>query len=177
MQVSVQESMMSNEINGTGIDLIGLPSRRENQQTLVTTSSARTGRMARWANRPLCTRYLVVNFGFQTAALSDGGEFRTLSFFWALGTLNDGEREILGWWQASETDPLRWSAISTDLTARGVQHIRVLADSSGELRSPVGVDGPGFSGSGSDTHSMSAAQQRRVAEAGILQLTTWMEGW
>jgi hypothetical protein len=125
-----------------------------------------TGPLWRWATRPLCTRYFLVNFSVQAVAVSDGSEFRNLAFWWALGTLKDGEREILGRWQASETDPLRWSSISLDLTARGVQEIRALADSSGELGCPVDFGGPACSGSGSNTHSMSAAQQRHIAEAG-----------
>jgi hypothetical protein len=127
-------------------------------------SNAETGRMARWATRPLCTRYLVVNFGLQTAAVSDGSECRSLSFCWAMGTLSDGEAEILGWWQNSQPEPIGWSAISTDLTARGVKRIRMLVDSSGALDSPGCIDGPGFGG-GPVTHPMSAALQRRVAEA------------
>ncbi len=158
--------MKRSEINGAGIDIIGLQSRRAHRQTVVTTNSAGSSRMARWATRPLCNIYLVVNFSLQAVAVSDGSECRSLAFWWALGTLKDGEREILGWWLAGETDPLRWSSISLDLTARGVQQIRALADSSGDLGCPVDVDEPAFSGSGSDIHSMSAAQQRRIAEAG-----------
>ena len=146
---------MRNEIKGIGIDLIGLPSRRKYWP----------GQTTGWATRPLCTRYLVVSFGLQAIALSDGNEVRNHALCWALGTLDNGEAEILGWWQDGPTESIGWSAITTDLIARGVKRIRMLADSSGPPGSPSKAVESGFGGGASRTHSISAAQQRRVAVA------------
>lgn len=126
-------------------------------------STAGIGR-AQWATRPLCTRYLVVSFGAQPATLLVGNGFQPLSFHWALGTLDDGQAEILGWWQANLSEPCEWSAISNDLTDRGVRRIRVLTDFSGALGSPGDYETEFGGGFGS--HTLSAAQQRRVAATG-----------
>jgi len=154
--------MKRSEIKGVGIDPIGLPSSPEYWQTAGVRS--RTRQTATWATRPLCTRYLVVVFGLQPTTLSVGNGSQALSFYWALGTLDDGDTEILGWWQAGDSEPFEWSTISNDLTARGVKHVRIFADSSGALDG-AGADGTEFDG-GFGSHSLSGAQQRRVAAAG-----------
>jgi len=128
-------------------------------------SRAGTGHMAQWASRPLCAEYFFVSFGWQTAALSVGSDVRNLSFCWALGTLDDGQAEILGWWFGSQTGLDEWSTISTDLTARGVKRIRVLAAPTGALINQVRADSPCIHGDASSSHPLSEARKRRIADA------------
>lgn len=73
---------------------------------------------------PLCSRYLLVRFAnVATHCLGASPESRS-SLTWALGAQSDGSCEVLGVWPHSAEGALDWRAVFSDLTHRGVEHIR-----------------------------------------------------
>jgi hypothetical protein len=87
-------------------------------------------RMSDWSDRPLCRRYAAVVVDRMVVG-RPAGQTDGSVFGWALGTLNDGQAEVLGWWQPSESRSDEWPAVSARLAARGVEHIGVVVDDSG----------------------------------------------
>lgn len=79
---------------------------------------------AKWQGRPLCCRYLLVSFASQPILVRVGAAAPGWSVTWALGTLSDGQREVLGAWQHSIGDVMNWQAVFDDLAVRGVERIR-----------------------------------------------------
>lgn len=74
-----------------------------------------------WPGRPLCRRYAVVVFG--TAQLKRAtGALVPRTFWWALGTLINGDREILGVWNSNEEGAIP-SDVFGCLYDRGVEYI------------------------------------------------------
>ncbi|RQO61746.1 hypothetical protein DBR47_06255 [Paucibacter sp. KBW04] len=86
------------------------------------------GANAEWLSRPLCCRYALVHFAalpIQAPALVE--ESRS-PLTWALGTLSDGQRELLGAWRCSPMGAPDWRAVFVDLADRGVERIRFVAN-------------------------------------------------
>lgn len=96
-------------------------------------SNARARRMADWTGRPLCRKYAAVVFDRVVIGQSACRQEGRTAFGWALGALSDGQTEVLGWWQHSESAPVEWSMVGTQLAARGVERIRVVVDHSGVM--------------------------------------------
>jgi hypothetical protein len=80
---------------------------------------------ANWASRPLCARYLTVILAAQEVALETTGKPSAQTVWWALGDLDEGRFEILGYWQQSPLNSLTWSTIAFDLKVRGVERVRL----------------------------------------------------
>lgn len=79
----------------------------------------------------LCRRYFTVRF--DSASMRAKGIVGTRDFtvVWALGSLSDGTRELLGSWRfpASQSNP--WIRVADDLRARGLERIaHLFADES-----------------------------------------------
>lgn len=88
-----------------------------------------TRRWPDWRSRPLCANYLAVHLTEQSTAIGGLGKAEVATFQWALGVLNDGQCEILGWWSDPVDDAADWSTVGADLSARGVERVRVLVAS------------------------------------------------
>jgi Transposase, Mutator family len=85
--------------------------------------------MSHWSERPLCRRYAAVvvdRVVVREAARQREGQV----FGWALGTLSDGQAEVLGWWEPSQPASIEWRSVGDRLAARGVEHIGVIVDDS-----------------------------------------------
>lgn len=80
-----------------------------------------------WQSRPLCCRYLVVRFEALSIQVPKEGIARDLTTCWALGTLADGQREVLGVWLESLPGVIDSQKVFDDLKARGVERIRFVA--------------------------------------------------
>jgi hypothetical protein len=123
-----------------------------------------------WRSRPLCTNYLAVHLAEQATAAGGPGE-TAVTIQWALGVLNDGQCEVLGWWLDPAGNAVDWSTVRADLSARGLERVRVLlasahlcdrdsASGSGDCR-PVAIPlGPSES-----IESLPARLKRHVARA------------
>jgi hypothetical protein len=89
-------------------------------------SDARTRHMEAWSSRPLCREYVAVVFGQVAIAQATCRQEGLSAFSWALGTLRDGQAEVLGWWQHTESIPTDWSMIWNELYVRGVERIQMV---------------------------------------------------
>jgi len=83
---------------------------------------------------PLCCRYLLAVFDDTHIAVGQGEDACNQVLRWGLGTLLDGQLELLGVWQSASTDETLSARISEDLQLRGVEEIRFVA----------GLQSPGF---------------------------------
>ncbi len=124
-----------------------------------------------WSERPLCRRYATVfldrvQVGQLTCPNQD-----PIAMGWALGTLSDGQAEILGWWKHSESVPVEWLAVGAKLAARGAERIGVVVDDSDVL---CGLDAFGvpkalaqsrLADGGSSASSLPPHMHRQVARA------------
>jgi hypothetical protein len=88
-----------------------------------------TRRRPDWRSRPLCANYLAVHLTGQSTVVDGLGKVEVVTFRWALGVVNEGQCEILGWWLHPADDALDWSTVGVDLSARGVERVRVLVAS------------------------------------------------
>jgi Transposase, Mutator family len=77
-------------------------------------------------SRPLCANYLAVHLTEQSTIADGLGGSETVTIQWALGVLNDGQSEVLGWWMDPADNAVDWSTIRADLSARGVERVRIL---------------------------------------------------
>lgn len=69
---------------------------------------------ARWLSRPLCRRYAAGFFSHAPVTVTHGGAPEMRLIHWAIGSLQDGESEILGAW-------FEQAVMADDLKARGVE--------------------------------------------------------
>jgi transposase-like protein len=96
------------------------------------------GQTAHWLGRPLCRRYVTVVFSTSpTMYLADrGGEPAGIS--WALGSLMNGELEVLGAWRTPPIAPAAHASVFGELHERGAEFIRcgagALADARPEFK-------------------------------------------
>ena len=89
-----------------------------------------------WNHPPLCRDYLAVIVATLPVAVRRSGVVRDHLVLWALGTLVDGQHELLGAWREPPADELIWQEVFADLACRGVERIRVIAvNESGGLNS------------------------------------------
>jgi hypothetical protein len=88
-----------------------------------------TRRWPDWRSRPLCASYLAVHLTEQSTVVGGLGKAEVATFQWALGVVKEGQCEILGWWLDPPDDAADWSTIGADLSARGVERVRVLVAS------------------------------------------------
>ncbi len=79
---------------------------------------------ADWLSRPLCRRYVSVQFKVLHITLRDGGVTGRLDWHWALGMSAEGECEVLGAWRGGAATVRQ---IAEDLKARGVEHVRTIS--------------------------------------------------
>lgn len=86
----------------------------------------RTRNWPDWRSRPLCANYLSVHLTEQSTIAGSPGKAEVLTVQWALGAVNDGQCEVLGWWSHASDSAIDWSTIAADLRARGVERVRVL---------------------------------------------------
>ena len=89
-----------------------------------------------WASRPLCSRYRAVVLTAQEVELDKAGMSGVQTVWWALGDLDGGQLEILGYWRQSSLDPLTWSVIAFDLMVRGVERVQLalISDDRGAIK-------------------------------------------
>lgn len=107
-----------------GYSLLYLPRR-----TCMSTAGFR--RMAGWSGRPLCSMYFIVTVGRAVHAPAAQCEVNGWAFQWALGSLGDGQHEVLGCWRRVGPTPLDWSIVRADLALRGVTRIHSVRSASG----------------------------------------------
>ncbi len=92
------------------------------EEHVMQSSDARV-KVAKWLRRPLCRRYAVIVFNTISGikVRTEAGSSRTIC--WALGSLVNGDSEILGVWvgEPQSTTP---SAVIDDLRNRGVESLR-----------------------------------------------------
>lgn len=79
---------------------------------------------ASWQALPLCCHYLLAHFAPQAVQVRSGDDAHCRQMTWALGTLRDGQREVLGVWHHSLEGVLCWQTVFDDLAVRGVEQIR-----------------------------------------------------
>lgn len=79
---------------------------------------------AKWQGHPLCCGYLLVHFAPQPIRVRVGGAEHSWHVTWALGTLSDGQREVLGTWLHSIGGVSNWQVVFDELAVRGVERIR-----------------------------------------------------
>jgi len=124
-----------------------------------------------WRSRPLCANYLAVHLTEQSTVAGGLGKSDAVTIQWALGVLNDGQCEVLGWWLDPADNAVDWSTVRADLSARGVKRLRVLlasahlynrdsAPGSGDCRPVAGPLRPSAS-----IDSLPARLRRYVAHA------------
>lgn len=89
----------------------------------------RTRHWPDWWSRPLCANYLAVHLTEQSTVAGGLGKAEVVTIQWALGVVNDGQCEVLGWWSHPSDSAIDWSTIAADLSARGVERVRVLLGS------------------------------------------------
>lgn len=77
--------------------------------------------------RPLCCRYCLVHFAIHPLPVRAAAGASVWPVAWALGSLNDGQREVLGVWRNKIEGEVDWQTIFCDLAARGVEEIRFAA--------------------------------------------------
>lgn len=95
-----------------------------------------------WRSRPLCASYLAVHLTEQSTVAGGLGKAEVVTIPWALGVLNDGQCEVLGWWLDPADNAVDWSTVGADLSARGVERVRVLL-ASAHLGNRDSVSGSG----------------------------------
>jgi putative transposase len=76
-----------------------------------------------WQSRPLEPVYPIVYLDALFVSVRDGGQVTKRAFYVALGVRQDGSRDVLGLWVASNEGSKFWLSILTELKARGVQDI------------------------------------------------------
>ena len=76
---------------------------------------------------PLCCRYLLAVFEDTHITVGQGEDGCNQVLRWGLGTLSDGQLELLGVWQSASTDETLSARISEDLQLRGVEEVRFVA--------------------------------------------------
>lgn len=84
-----------------------------------------------WQGRPLCCRYLLGHFSAQALQVLSGDAEHSSFVTWALGTLSDGSREVLGTWPHSIEGELNWQEVFDDLALRGAERIRFAVHADG----------------------------------------------
>lgn len=92
------------------------------------TRNPTTAYAAAWQSRPLCCRYLLVSFGAQLMLVRADDAAFNFSATWALGELDDGQREVLGVWPAPIAEAPNWQEVFDDLAVRGVERIRFVVN-------------------------------------------------
>ncbi len=83
---------------------------------------------ARWkGGRPICRRYLLVQFADALTQVRSGAAACSWPVTWAVGAMGDGQAEAVGAWQHSSDGMLDWRSVFDDLASRGVERIRYAA--------------------------------------------------
>lgn len=77
-----------------------------------------------WLQRPLCRRHGAAVFSTARARGRGTHADQPLAICWGLGTLINGEAEVLGAWLSVDRDVAVPPAVFSDLLARGVEFIR-----------------------------------------------------
>lgn len=75
---------------------------------------------------PLCRHYSVAHFAFLDGEVRIGAEPTRVVLGWALGCLDDGQREVLGVWCSAENRSLPFEQAFDELQSRGVETIAVV---------------------------------------------------
>lgn len=78
--------------------------------------------MKYWLRRPLCKRYAVVAFSAGSRLQLTGSAMSRRTICWALGTLINGDREILGAWNLNEQGAIP-AEVFGRLYDRGIEYI------------------------------------------------------
>lgn len=78
-----------------------------------------------WLQRPLCRRYAGAVFSTTTLPLKDSHADRKLSCCWALGTLRNGEQDVLGAWKNSNATGGMPPEAFGELHTRGAEFIEI----------------------------------------------------
>jgi len=78
----------------------------------------------RWLERPLCRRFATVVFCRNVSRWTGAAPASSQAVWWALGTLNDGEAEVLGAWKEVDEKAALLSEVFGQLHERGVVSIR-----------------------------------------------------
>lgn len=73
--------------------------------------------------KTLCVRYLAAHIARFQVQIGSPQQRTVRQVRLMLGTTNDGQHEILGWWAASLDRDTDWSEIADDLHLRGMEHI------------------------------------------------------
>lgn len=90
-----------------------------------------------WATRPLCSTYAALALMAQPMMFRSTGRPHQLTLRWALGSLDDGVCEVLGYWRQHVGEPVTYSRVRADLKLRGVNIVRCeLAQAPYELDQP-----------------------------------------
>lgn len=92
--------------------------------------SCEEGRTSEQQGSALCCRYVVARFAFMRALAWEGETSSCTSLMWAVGTLVDGQQELLGAWLVPSEGGGSLTDVLCELWARGVEHIEwaVLSD-------------------------------------------------
>lgn len=89
-----------------------------------------------WPRRPLCCRYILVQFGGLPLQVRAELAVHQFSLTWVLGTLDDGQHELLGAWPTPPLGTPNLREVFDDLATRGVERIRFVINADPEtLRS------------------------------------------
>lgn len=81
-----------------------------------------------WNSRPLCARYQLVIVNTLDVPVHGGGEMGERRARWAVGTLPNGQCEVIGVWLQFVSACTSWGDFCDELAVRGVEHIRFVVD-------------------------------------------------
>jgi transposase-like protein len=76
---------------------------------------------------PLCSTYLSVQIEALLVHVREPGSTQELSVHWGLGTLADGQLDILGVWLELGAGEMLWDTVFGDLQVRGVETMRFVS--------------------------------------------------
>lgn len=89
-----------------------------------------------WKGLPLCRRYLFVHFGLVTAKPLRNESVGDVSVCWGLGTVAEGQHELLGAWRATAPNAPPWRETLEDLADRGVEEIKFVTFCDRDIAEP-----------------------------------------
>jgi len=80
-----------------------------------------------WDRMPLCRNYALALFSDLCVNVRHQGAIGRWRFKWAMGTLADGQHDILGLWHGPAAEGTNWQLVADDLNVRGVEKIQLVA--------------------------------------------------
>lgn len=95
--------------------------------TISRITSAVTGEMTAWQNRPLEDVYLIVWMDGIVFKVRENSKVVNKTIYLAVGLNRDGRKDVLGMWLGGSESSSFWMSVLTDLKARGVQDILITA--------------------------------------------------